>query len=125
MDMKKNLQELGFSANDADLYLALIKVGESSVGAIIKQTGMHREMVYGGLKRLELQGFIQSLEKKKIRHYQALDPSVLVKRMQEKAALAVSALPYLNQMLLKVPVTVRIFEGPEGFEEIQKDIQAS
>ncbi len=125
MNIKHSLQKLGFSPQDADIYLSILKLGESSVGAIIAQTGFHREIVYGGLTRLEQQGLVQSLEKKKIKHYQACDPTLLARKEQDKANLAATLLPYLTELYTQPPVSVRIYEGSEGLEEIEKDWAAS
>ena len=119
------LQQLGFSAHDAEIYLALLKTGESPVGAIIKETGLHREIVYSALNRLEQQGLVQALEKRKIRHFLAMEPGELVRKIQEKAELAVAILPELQRRFREVPVSVKIYEGQEGFEEVQQDIQRS
>ena len=121
MQIKPILQKLGFSSQEAEVYLAILKVGESAVGVIIGQTGFHRDLVYGALTRLEQQGLVQSLEKKKIRHYQAVDPAVLVRREKEKADLAVSLLPHLQELYNQPAVAVKIYEGAEGLEEIEKD----
>lgn len=121
MKIQPILQKLGFSHQDAEVYLAILKVGESSVGAIISQTGFHRDLVYGALTRLEQQGLVQSLEKKKIRHYQAADPTLLVRKEKEKAELAMSLLPALKELYTQPAVSVRIYEGSDGLEEIEKD----
>jgi sugar-specific transcriptional regulator TrmB len=125
MQTKSILQSLGFSLQEAEVYLALLKVGESAVGAIISQTGFHRDLVYGALTRLEQQGLIQSLEKKKIRHYQAANPSVLVRKMKEKLDIAEGLLPSLNDLYKQPAVSVKIYEGSEGMEEIEKDFAES
>ncbi len=125
MSLKHVLQELGYSQQDAAIYLALLKVGESSVGAIISETGYHRDIVYGAFNRLEQQGLLQSIEKKKIRHYLALDPELLVRKIREKADLAGSILPELKHLFSQPAVSVRIYEGPEGLEETEKDWAAS
>ncbi|MCL5411057.1 MAG: hypothetical protein M1324_04435 [Patescibacteria group bacterium] len=125
MKMQETLQQLGLSPFDSELYLALLRQGESPVGKLIEQTGSHRELVYGGLRRLEQEGLIQSVEKKKIKHYQAFEPDILVRKIQVQAELAKNALPELKKIHNQTPLTVKIFEGPEGFEEIQRDIQAS
>jgi sugar-specific transcriptional regulator TrmB len=121
MKIQPILQKLGFSPQDAEVYLAILKVGESAVGAIINQTGFHRDLVYGALTRLEQQGLVQSLEKKKIRHYQAIDPTVLVRKEQQKVELAMSLLPTLKELYTQPAVAVKIYEGSEGLEEIEKD----
>jgi len=125
MILKNTLGKLGLPPFDAELYLALLKKGISPVGKLIEETGAHRDLVYGGLKRLEQEGLAQSIEKKKIKHYQALDPKALVRKMEMKAELARKALPKLNEIFKQTPVTIKIYEGSEGYEEIQQDIQAS
>lgn len=125
MNIKETLQQLGLSAFDAELYLTLLRQGISPVGKLIESTGSHRELVYGGLRRLEQEGLVQSIEKKKIKHYQALDPKTLIQKTKAKTELAESLLPDLLKIYRQTPVSVKIFEGPEGFEEIQKDIQDS
>lgn len=125
MKIAQALQNLGFSSQDSQIYVSLLKVGESSVGAIIADTGFHRDIVYGALTRLEQQGLVQSIEKKKIRHYQALDPAVLARKEQERADLAKSILPDLQKLFTQPDVSVRIYEGVEGLEETEKDWAAS
>jgi sugar-specific transcriptional regulator TrmB len=125
MRITQALQNLGFSPQDSQIYISLLKVGESSVGAIIADTGLHRDIVYGALTRLDQQGLVQSIEKKKIRHYQALDPAVLVRKVQEKADLAKSILPELKQLFTQPEVTVRVYEGVDGLEETEKDWAAT
>lgn len=125
MNIKHTLEKLGFSTQDAAIYIALLKAGESAVGAIISETGFHRDLVYGGLKRLEQQDLAQSIEKKKIRHYQASNPNLLLRKMQEKADLAAALLPDLQSMFTQPAVSVKVFEGADGLEEIEKDWAAS
>lgn len=125
MNIKIQLEKLGFTNQDAAIYLALLKAGDSPVGPIISETGFHREIVYGALKRLEQQGLVQSIEKKKIRHYQASDPKILVQKMEDKVETAKEMLPALDQMFKQPAVSVKIYEGSEGSEEIEKDWAAS
>ena len=125
MKIEHKLEQLGFSPFDANLYVTLLRAGVSSVGKLIEGTGSHRELIYGGLRRLENEGLVQSIEKKKIKHYQALDPNILVQKTKAKTELAESLLPDLSKIFTQTPVSVKIFEGPDGFEEIQRDIQVS
>jgi sugar-specific transcriptional regulator TrmB len=125
MKLKESLQKLGFSAFDADLYLALLRKGDSPVGKLVSEIGSHRELVYGGLRRLENKGLVQSVERKKIRHYTALEPQILVRQAEDQAELAKIVLPELSKVFNQPSVSVKIYEGSEGFEEIQKDIQDS
>lgn len=120
-NIKEQLEALGFSRQDADVYLELLKMGESAVGPLIEKTGLHRELVYGALKRLEQQGYVQSIEKKKIRHYQITDPQLIARKAVDKAEMATNILPDLEKLFNQPEVSVRIFEGAAGYEEMIKD----
>jgi sugar-specific transcriptional regulator TrmB len=63
----------------------------------------------------------QSIEKKKIRHYQAQDPSIILRKEKEKMAIASALLPTLQELYTQPAVSVRIYEGADGLEEIEKD----
>lgn len=121
MNIINKLEALGFSKQDASVYVELLKLGESAVGPLIEKTSMHRELVYGTLKRLEQQGLAQSIEKKKIRHYQITDPQLISQKSEDKARLAAKLLPDLKKIYKQPEVVVRIFEGSEGYEELIKD----
>lgn len=121
----EKLRKLGFSEQEAKIYLALLSVGESSVGGIIDETKYHREIVYTGLANLENQGLVQSKIKKKKMHYWAIEPAKLVQKNQERAETAEKLLPDLKKIYKENPLSIQLFEGPDGYEEIQKDIQVA
>ncbi len=64
-------------------------------------------------------------EKKKIRHYVAEGPQSLIAKTRQNLELASPILPELKTLYKQVPTVVRTYEGPEGYEEIQRDIQNS
>jgi sugar-specific transcriptional regulator TrmB len=121
MNIEKSLEKLGLSSNDAAIYTALLKHGESPVRALILDTGFHREIIYSSLQRLEKQGLAQSMEKKKVRYYQACSPEIFKSRADEQAKLAKDILPTLLKIQTINPLSVKIYEGQDGLEEIEKD----
>lgn len=121
MTLQETLIQLGYSPQESEIYLALLRSGESPAGPLIAKTGFHREIIYGALKRFTQQGLVQTIEKKKIRYYQASDPKLLVQKILDKADLAKKALPKLKELFTQPEVSVKIYEGSEGFEEIEKD----
>lgn len=46
------LKEANFSNNEAEIYTALVGLGQTSAGNIIKQTNLHRSVVYETLEKL-------------------------------------------------------------------------
>lgn len=125
MDIENSLKKLNFSEREATVYLALLRLGEAPVGELIKKTGLHRELVYGALRQLERQGLVHPIEKQKIRHYIAEDPKLIAQRAHEQARLATELAAELKTIYRKTPVLVRVFEGSAGYEEVQRDIDAS
>lgn len=123
MDVEGKLQQLGLDEREAVVYLTLLDLKEAPVAAVIEKTGLHRELVYGALKRLEARRLVRPLERAKIRHYVAEDPRVLVDQERVALELAKAVLKPLRQRYSEPPVSVRTFEGSAGYEEIQIDIQ--
>lgn len=125
MNNIKQLMMLGFSLTDANVYLELLRIGESSVGPLIDKTGLHREIVYGAMKHLEQQGLVQSLEKKKIKYFTITNPALIARKALEKAKMANELLPNLLEIYKKPDMVAQIYEGSDGFEELQLDILAT
>ncbi|TSC93101.1 MAG: Transcriptional regulator, TrmB [Candidatus Berkelbacteria bacterium Licking1014_7] len=119
--MENKLVELGFDKNEAKTYLVLLEIGKTSVGRIVEKTGLHRELVYQAFRRLEQKGYVHSSISQKKRHYQPENPQVLLDHIQAKEAEAREILPSLLEKFQSSPQIIRILEGEEGFEEVQKD----
>ena len=51
MDPKK-LEKLGLNRNEAEVYVDLLKLGQTSAGELIRRTGFHRNIVYDNLEKL-------------------------------------------------------------------------
>ena len=119
--MKEQLQKLGFEGHEADVYLALLDVGETKVGDIIDKTRLHREQVYEALKRLERKGFARSFTKQKIRHYRAESPDTILKKITDLEKIAADIVPDLKKRFKETPQIVRVLEGVEGYQYIFDD----
>ncbi|MBM3234592.1 hypothetical protein FJZ19_05880 [Candidatus Pacearchaeota archaeon] len=81
------LEELGLSEAEAKVYLALIELGESLAGPIIKKTGLHRGTTYSILQRLKEKGLVSSVIKGKKQYFSSANPkrlSDILKQKQEK-----------------------------------------
>lgn len=119
--MKQQLRQLGFDLHESDVYLALLDVGETKVGEIINKTRFHREQVYEALKRLERKGYVRSSIQKKIRHYHAESPEVILRKITDLEKIAADILPDLKKRFKESPQMIRVLEGPEGFQYIFED----
>jgi len=73
----ENLQELGLTDGEARVYVALLEVGKSTVGPIIKKSKISPSKVYDVLSRLVKKGIVTSVIGGKTRFYRALPPKRL------------------------------------------------
>jgi sugar-specific transcriptional regulator TrmB len=107
------LEQLNLGSNEAKVYLALLEIGQTSAGAIIKKTGLHRSVVYETLDKLIARKLVFSLEKQNISFYQAKDPKKLEDMAQANLELAKSLVPSLDQILKAKGPEITVYEGVE------------
>lgn len=116
MNLKNILEDLGFSKNEAEVYLALLELGLTQAGPIIKTVKLHRMLVYNALESLLNKGLISQVQKKNIKLFQPADPNMLLERTTRLNALAKGILPELKKLQQKQTevINVRTLVGHEG-----------
>lgn len=119
--MQKELEQLGYSPNQAKTYLALLELGQTTVGPIVKKTGLHRQIVYNTLAELEKMDLIQSAIKNNRQNFQIIDPRKIVEVIKKQQSLAEDLIPELLAAQKKKAAgqEVKIYEGVEGFQTMQ------
>lgn len=123
MDIAK-LQDLGLTHNEALTYQALLSIGETKTGAIVKKTGLHRVLIYDALESLIKKGLASYVIKENIKYFQAADPSRLLDFLDEKKETAKSILPELD-LLKKESISkqsVSIYEGIRGLKSAMNNM---
>ncbi|MFH1439686.1 MAG: helix-turn-helix domain-containing protein [Candidatus Woesearchaeota archaeon] len=110
------LMAAGLTFNEAKVYLALLKLGSSSVNEITKKAGVHRVNVYDILNRLKEKGLASSIMVKGKRYFDPVDPNQLLKILERREAEVKDALPelMLDFTLKKVKQDVYYFKGPDS-----------
>lgn len=117
MDLKNTLLEFGFNSNEVAVYLSLLKLGLTQAGPIVKETKLHRMIVYNALNRLVDERLATIVHKKNVQLFQATDPVAISEKMARLSVMAkgaVSALRELQKSHDSV-VDVRTLVGHEGF----------
>ncbi len=126
----KQLEAIGLTKGEAEAYLALVTIGESTAGAIAEKTGMQRSTVYFCLTRLLQEGLASYSIKNKKRYYQAFPPNRLLeylenkqKRINEQKTRIAQLLPQI-QALAKTEKkqNARVFVGWKGIESSFSDV---
>lgn len=78
------LLELGLTNNEIKVYLALLKIGKSQSGKIVKESKVSSGKIYETLHKLEEKGLISSTVENGIKQFMASNPESLLLYMNEK-----------------------------------------
>ena len=68
------LQRIGLTQGESKVYLALLKLGQTTTGPIVKRAGVTTSKSYKILARLEEKGLVSHVYKKKVKHFKAASP---------------------------------------------------
>ena len=119
------LENAGFTDGESKVYLALLGLGESKVGPIIKKSEISRSKVYDILERLILKGVVSKLEKNGTWTFQALPPDSLLniirnkeKRLKQEEESLKRILPELISLRSEEGVKIQVYEGFSGFKNV-------
>lgn len=121
--LTKILEGIGFNAKEADVYLACLDLAGASNANIARKTGLNRITNYEILKRLIIKGIIVSFEKKGVKYFAAVEPQIVIRQAQQRAAAAEHFLPEFSALANaneKKP-KISFYEGLEGIKSIYED----
>jgi len=117
------LQQLGLTAGESRVYEALLIVGPSTIGPILKKSGVAYSKIYHILNRLIDKGLVSFILREKTKYFNAVEPARIrdyLEKQEEqvrrnKAALK-KLLPGLEKLILFAgkKEEARIFVGEKG-----------
>ncbi len=117
-----DLLKIGLTEGEAKVYIAMIELGSSTVGPIVKKSGVAYSNVYDILNRLMDKGVATYILKSKTKYFQAVSPSNLLVYLEKKEAelnqqkkALKKALPQLESLQeFKAKQEAEIFVGKKG-----------
>lgn len=113
------LEDLGLTNAEIKIYLALLELGTSTAGPIIKRTSLQNSVVHLTLSKLVEKGFISFIKKGGVREYSAMDPENMLKFIDEKRNKFQQILPELkNRQAGKINQEVEIYHGFKGLKSM-------
>lgn len=122
-DLKSKLIEFGLSDKEANVYLAMLELGPSSVQDIAKKAGVNRATTYVMLESLKRRGLMSSVERGKKLVFAAESPEHLlhlvkdeIRDVEDKRERLEDAMPNFMGLFnaIEDKPKVRYFEGEEG-----------
>ena len=110
------LSSYGFNRNDIKVYEALLKLGRSKTGPIIKESLISSSRVYESLRILVSRGLVSYQVKNNIKYYQAESPDQLI----EEAGKHIKELKTFAESIEVLPIPLpsrneaNVYEGRHG-----------
>ncbi|MBI4919628.1 hypothetical protein HY837_06865 [archaeon] len=126
-----DLMKIGLSKTEAELYLALLKMGASNVQKLVEETGLYKSNAYDALERMCEKGLISKIIEGKIRVYQLQKPDSLMEfisrkkselESQEKIAKKLSEQVEIAKKHFVSQETAIVLKGLSGVKKIYSDI---
>jgi len=110
----EKLAEIGLTPNQITVYLELIKSKKCRASTIIKNSKLHRSIVYVSLDELTKKGLASKLVQNGVSVFEASSPINLVEMIDIKRRAAEAVADDLTKIMQQAPRDIRIFEGEEG-----------
>jgi HTH-type transcriptional regulator, sugar sensing transcriptional regulator len=114
------LRGIGFSKNEAAVYLACLELGPSAIWDIAKASGIKRPTCYVLLEELAIKGFASSTNDGKRTIYTVSSPKQLQQALERRQTRFVSSMSQLTALASNSPQkpVVRLYEGIDGVLEV-------
>ncbi|MFA5021839.1 MAG: helix-turn-helix domain-containing protein [Patescibacteria group bacterium] len=122
-NLSQIIQNLGFSENESQVYLALLELGSANVAAIANKSQVKRTSCYVILENLTQKGLVSKTVAKGKTQYLAEAPDHLLRLTQERQEILKQTLPEFNSLfnLSQTKPRIRFYEGRTGYISICED----
>lgn len=133
VNVQNILLECGLTKNETKVYLALLDIGISTSGPIIKKTGIHTSKVYDALDRLMEKGLVTYVVKENIKYFSAVDPARLQDFLEDKKNKIQEQMQEIKKIIPQLKLRKKaedqtqaeIFSGWKGLETVYKMLRES
>lgn len=114
------LREVGLTERESRVYLALLELGSTTTGPLIKKSEVPNSKVYEVLESLQNKGLVSWIIKGKTKYFQASSPKQLLSLLKDKERRIEEILPQLEmkQKLSQIKKSVELFEGVKAIRNM-------
>lgn len=124
-ELVKKLETLGLSGKEAEVYLALLQLGQVGSSKIITATSLHGQFVYQALEVLEIKGLVQHVIKNGRKKFSAKSPETILTLLEEQKRMAEGVIRDIKKQLIVTPQqTFIVFQGEESWRAHEFDLLA-
>ena len=124
-------RKIGLTEGEIKVYLALLRLGETTVGAIVRESKVSKSKIYDILDKLIEKGFVGYIIKSGTKYFAANDPKMIMEFINKKSeeiektrAEAEKILPKLalQRSTLGQKKVAEVYEGFHGLKAIREDL---
>ena len=121
--LSKELEKIGLEEKEANVYLALLELGEGNIQQLSRKSGVKRTTVYEIIEKLKEKSLISMITRKKRVYYLAESPQKIRFDLDEKIKILDGIMPEIMSVANAVEKKpkIRFFEGISGIKEIYSD----
>lgn len=129
-DLKETLTKIGLTEGESQVYEALIELGQTTAGKIIKKANIASSKVYDVLHRLQTKGLAGYVIKENVRYYDATPPERLIDFLEEKKSDISDAQKNIQKMIPLIELkrkkqeernNVTVYSGIKGPKIVLKE----
>lgn len=113
--LKSALLDLDFRPAEVDVYIALMSLGTTPVGALISNTGLHRNVVYTALEHLVARKLVSESQIKGKKTFFLTDPSILKDEFQEKSEKAIEVAQTIQELSSQEVQEITVHQGNDEY----------
>ncbi len=113
------LEEIGLTRAEIKVYVALLKRGATTAGPLLDETSLQNSTLHKILNKMVKDGLVSFIVKGKIRQYQAVDPTTILKMIRVRQARFTELLPQLKAISMPTErQDVEVYDGIKGLENM-------
>lgn len=112
--LSNDLEGLGLNKNEATVYATLHNLGKTKAGEVIKETGLHRNLVYQALEALAGRRLLTKSTTGSVALFSPTDPIHLLDGIREQELTAERVIEELKEKKKIVDQEITVYEGAEG-----------
>lgn len=110
---------------ESKVYSTLVKIGETSIGNLIKFSGVSHSKIYDILKRLAEKGLVSSFTKNGKQYFSAANPKILLSLIEDEEEIIKKNKEQLNKIIpileqeqnsIRIESSLNAFEGFKGMK---------
>jgi len=125
--INETLEGIGLTKSEIKVYLALLDLGSSSTGPLVKKSKVASSKIYELLDKLIQKGLVSTYIESEVKYFKAVDPNRLIdyvklkrKEIEDKEGQIREILPLLQSKYknFESETRVELFQGYKGVETV-------